>query len=281
LTDNWSVSGPIENNFGGTISGAGDFNGDGYDDVIVGAFSEGNGVVYGYFGSSSGLITSSSWMTAGNSPGNFGYSSCSIGDINRDGFDDILIADPYWGGGEYLDFYGDGAVFVFLGNTVPSNVTEWEIDFDIFDSAFGYSVSGDNRGQYSSGFLVGAYEINQAFGYFGGIANHTSSTSQSTTSSTTSTSTSTTTTTTTTTTSTSTSSSSIRSTTGSATTGSNSGASTTGLVGSTSASATSSRSSSSSSSIHGTTSTSAQRSNAVMIHVPLLMILGTVLFILI
>ena len=100
---------------GSSVSSAGDVNGDGFDDLIIGADgAEPNGingagqsyVVFGQAGgfspsidlSSSFLNGSNGFVLNGNT-GDFSGSSVSgAGDINGDGFDDLIIgatgADP-------------------------------------------------------------------------------------------------------------------------------------------------------------------------------------------
>lgn len=93
LYPEWFVEAPVQSfshEFGGCVSSAGDVNGDGYSDVIVSApYPFGN--VYCYYGSSNGLPLSFS-ANYGNAPTlRFGSSIASAGDVNGDGYSDIVI----------------------------------------------------------------------------------------------------------------------------------------------------------------------------------------------
>ncbi|MEM6312446.1 MAG: LamG-like jellyroll fold domain-containing protein [Planctomycetota bacterium] len=82
---------------GFAASSAGDVNGDGYDDVIVGADVGFNGVSYLVYGSPlGGLQEIDSLLVSGDATAIFGptaagFSVASAGDYNGDGFDDLLI----------------------------------------------------------------------------------------------------------------------------------------------------------------------------------------------
>ncbi len=72
-------------------------NGDGYGDVLVSAhlFDNGDydeGIVYAYLGSPMGLATSPAWFAEGNqNSAYFGYSVAGAGDVNGDGYGDVIV----------------------------------------------------------------------------------------------------------------------------------------------------------------------------------------------
>lgn len=90
-------SGPSEF-FGFSLAGAGDLNGDGYGDLVIGApgATAPNGPRAGaaivYLGSPTGLQTRPDARFFGSSEmANFGYALSMGGDMNGDGFDDLLV----------------------------------------------------------------------------------------------------------------------------------------------------------------------------------------------
>ena len=98
-------------NSGRSVSSAGDVNGDGFDDVIIGArFADGNGIRYAgqsyvVFGSNSGFDAGLNLEELNGSNGfaingiaandQSGFSVSSAGDVNGDGFDDLIIGAPF------------------------------------------------------------------------------------------------------------------------------------------------------------------------------------------
>lgn len=95
---------------GASVSGVGDFNNDGYADVVIGAPGAmgGNGAAYFVQGSANGLsgtlyptaTSGNSQMLTGASTGaGFGQSVRGIGDINGDGYMDFAIGAPGDNGG--------------------------------------------------------------------------------------------------------------------------------------------------------------------------------------
>ena len=87
-----SVSGA----FGYAVASAGDVNNDGFGDVIVGALVEKDGVVrpgkaYLYLGSAAGLGDVQARITGQADQDFFGMSVAGVGDMNGDGYGDILI----------------------------------------------------------------------------------------------------------------------------------------------------------------------------------------------
>ena len=106
----------------GERGGGWDANGDGFDDVIVGAAYLGGGAAIVYLGSASGIPDSSSYWSPTASAiepgpatigmGYFAWSVAGAGDVNGDGYDDVIVGAPYAGPG----IEREGAAFVFLGS---------------------------------------------------------------------------------------------------------------------------------------------------------------------
>jgi hypothetical protein len=149
---------------GFSVSGAGDVNGDGYDDIILGARygdSGGSdaGQAYVIFGREMGLDTidisnldaESGFMLRGGGVGeSAGWSVSAAGDVNGDGFDDVIIGAPYArgpgkdatvGAGEAYVVFGKAGVFgtVDLSTLKPND--GFTIKGEVGDLA-GWSVSG-------------------------------------------------------------------------------------------------------------------------------------------
>ena len=101
-------------------------NGDGYDDVVVGAEGydgtlEDEGAVYLYLGSETGLQPDHAWMATGGQPGSgFGYAVSPAGDVNGDGYDDVLVGAYRYDNGET----DEGRLFLYFGSSSgPSPAT--------------------------------------------------------------------------------------------------------------------------------------------------------------
>jgi hypothetical protein len=117
-------------NIGYALSPAGDVNGDGYSDVIVSVYTNVFGVskdgkVQLYLGTGNGMGSTAVWTSEGKGGTNYGESISSAGDINGDGYYDIIVGAPRFSNGEE----NEGAVFVYYGSpsgleTNPSWVME-------------------------------------------------------------------------------------------------------------------------------------------------------------
>src|ERR1043166_879104 len=121
--------------FGASLSTAGDVNGDGFADVLVGApgFSTVNqsaGKAYLFLGSASGLSTVPAWATVGDGfHTRLGPSVSTAGDVNGDGFSDVIVGQI-------------GTAFVFHGSATGLSATpNWTVVGSEFgDSSFGVQV---------------------------------------------------------------------------------------------------------------------------------------------
>ncbi len=175
---NWTAEGnQVGVYFGLTAGSAGDVNGDGYSDVIVGAVRYTNdqsfeGRAFVYMGSSLGLSTSANWTAEGNQANaGFGGGVASAGDVNGDGYGDVIV------GAAGFDAPTDvGSAFVFLGSSSGLGNRAWSVDGDQAGSGFGAPLAnaGDVNGDGYSDVIVGAYaydggQVNEGrtFGYLG------------------------------------------------------------------------------------------------------------------
>ncbi len=167
VTSSWSVTGLTAGGYlGVSVSSAGDVNGDGYDDVVAGAPLEaaGDGRVYVWYGGPSGLGASGTTATA-----DFSYTSSSFkslgasvapaGDVNQDGYDDIVVGAPGCPGGGCSSVGSAGAVIVFLGSASGPSASPWSTDLGLPTHAgLGWCVAraGDVNGDGFADIAVSA-----------------------------------------------------------------------------------------------------------------------------
>jgi len=184
-TADWSVEGNrVGAWFGSAVAGAGDVNGDGYDDVIIGASryynGQGNeGAAFVYFGSAAGLADTAAWSAESNQSGaRLGWAVASAGDVNGDGYSDVIVGAVSYQNGEG----GEGASFVWLGSAsglgapgTPSNA-DWAAEGNQWNAYFGVAVAaaGDVNGDGYDDIIVGAtgyqngtISVGRVFAYYG------------------------------------------------------------------------------------------------------------------
>ncbi|XP_076263207.1 integrin alpha-PS1-like isoform X2 [Rhynchophorus ferrugineus] len=141
-----------------------DINNDGLDDLLVGApfyYDDiHGGSVYVYTNLKDCLTDLKNYcpysVLRGTERSRFGFAMTSIGDINKDGYNDVAIGAPY--------YEGHGAVYIYLGSSNGLTNEYSQILYKPTLTTFGYSLSGGldmDKNGYPD-LLVGAYESERA-----------------------------------------------------------------------------------------------------------------------
>ncbi|MBK8553938.1 MAG: FG-GAP repeat protein [Ignavibacteria bacterium] len=175
-----TITGAATNDrFGGSVSSAGDVNGDSFSDVIVGAaFNNANGAdagrAYIYFGGNVPDTIADVILNGALTADQFGSSVSSAGDVNGDGYSDVVIGAPY-SDGVGINF---GRAYIFFGGSIMNDIADITCIGEALSDNLGYSVStaGDFNGDGFSDVIAGAHlndaggaSAGRAYIYFGGI----------------------------------------------------------------------------------------------------------------
>ncbi len=159
--------------FGWSVGTAGDVNNDGYDDVIIGAPHDENnlsyeGLAYVFHGSATGLGTSYAWRGEGDQSTSFyGSSVSAAGDVNNDGYDDVIVGASTYDNGQA----DEGRAFVYLGSSLGlANTAVWTSETNQAGAYFGCEVSGvgDVNNDGYDEVAVGAWHHTNGQTYEGG-----------------------------------------------------------------------------------------------------------------
>ena len=145
------MTGSAVNEYFGTVSNAGDVNGDGYADVIVGGqgYLNSTGRAYVFYGGSSMNNIPDVLMTGESINNLFGLTISSAGDFNGDGFSDILIGAQGYNN-------STGRAYLYFGGTSMDNISDLTFTGEAANNSFGYSLSlaGDVNGDGYSDIII-------------------------------------------------------------------------------------------------------------------------------
>jgi hypothetical protein len=179
---------------GHSVSTAGDVNGDGLDDLIVGTFRAGPSskpnagksyVVFGKIDSTTINLSAIASGTGGfvingeNTSDESGYSVSTAGDVNGDGLDDLIVgafrADPSnkTGAGKSYVVFGKIDSTTINLSAIASGTGGFVINGENANNQSGYSVStaGDVNGDGLDDLIVGARLAGKSYVIFGKIDN--------------------------------------------------------------------------------------------------------------
>ena len=170
---------------GVSVSTAGDINQDGYADIIIGAPNNNvnTGEVYVIYGaerssfshidlSSTPLDPSTTGFTiaGGASADLFGASVSTAGDLNKDGYNDIIIGAYGYNGGQ-------GAVYLIYGGPKSSLPNIYLSSSTLNPATTGFTIKGEASSNYLGSWVSRAGDVNKdgyddiIFGAFGNLGN--------------------------------------------------------------------------------------------------------------
>jgi hypothetical protein len=143
----WAFIGRRSNDLiGASVSRAGDVNGDGFEDALVrdpGNLMGGpvaTGAVLLFLGSRRGLASEPASVVVSDTPGSgFGNRIAAAGDVNHDGFADVMVSEHNWNG----EHRNQGRALLYLGGPRGLNARPAQaLVGDPISGAFGWDVTG-------------------------------------------------------------------------------------------------------------------------------------------
>jgi Ca2+-binding RTX toxin-like protein len=150
------TQGSSADSFGYNMAAAGDINGDGFEDLLLGT---NNGKAYVIFGRASGSaalelsnLGSAGFLIQGDPQTSFGSAVGAAGDVNGDGFDDIVVGALGDSRGEH---YAGGA-YVIYGKASGFST----IDVATLGDAEGFFIQGENDTDLAGGRFKEAADVN-------------------------------------------------------------------------------------------------------------------------
>ena len=170
-TNGFVIKGIDEGDYSGfSVNSAGDINGDGIDDLIIGAYGadrNGNnyaGESYVVFGSKSGFDESidlaaldgtNGFVLKGINEGDYsGFFVSSAGDVNGDGIDDLIIGAPL---ANPNDNNRAGESYIVFGS---DDGFDESIDLAVLDGTNGFVIKGIDEGDFSGVSVNSAGDVN-------------------------------------------------------------------------------------------------------------------------
>jgi PKD repeat protein len=169
LTPTWQGQGSAaDEDYGWAVGSAGDTNADGYGDIVIGApgyHHAGRALIY--TGTLAGPAPIAAWQVLGDQTGSrYGASVAGAGDVNGDGYADVLVGAPAYTSTET----SEGRAFLYAGSlTGTLAVPAWTYEPNVTDAQLGAALgtAGDVDGDGLADVIIGAPGVGMAYVFYG------------------------------------------------------------------------------------------------------------------